>query len=192
MKPVAAQSAPQVSNIVTPKNVTTNEVKKEIKPVIETPKQPKITIKGLPKLAHSISTKLDSAPITMPIEHEKDRILSEEEFKKYWNQTLDELVKTMPELKSLFNGVNIVWGENNEFELEASNGYFEIEFKKYKLALLTKLRDNSGVRGLNCKVKIVRAAQSAVIYNPADKYADMLKRNPKLVELRKLFTSLDY
>ena len=109
--------------------------------------QPKIEIKGLPKLAHSISiNKLNPTTYVSTASEEKERILNQEEFDKYWNQTLKELEPHMPELISLLSNVKITMGEENKFEIEAYNSFFESEFKKYKVALLSKLRDNSGVK----------------------------------------------
>ena len=54
------------------------------------------------------------------------------------------------------------------------------------------LRKKCSMPMLDAKVNPLFVAQDEVIYSPTDKYNAMLKQNPKLLELRKLFPQIDY
>ena len=45
---------------------------------------------------------------------------------------------------------------------------------------------------LECKVNPRFVEKEDVLYSPIDKYNAMLKVNPSLVELRKIFPQIDY
>ena len=83
-------------------------------------------------------------------------------------------------------------GEHNRIEIDAQSTYFHDEFKPHRIDVMELLRKKSGMPMLECKVNPLYIEKDEVIYSPQDKYKAMMKINPKLVELRKMFPQIDY
>lgn len=76
--------------------------------------------------------------------------------------------------------------------IKAANNQFATNFKPYQVKVLDWLRRRTGIQNLTCRVDVVSVQHDTLIYIPDDKYTEMVKQNPSLAELRKLFPDLDY
>jgi len=114
--------------------------------------------------------------------------LTQEDLDRYWQDAADEL-----DLKVLMEKGKPRLGERNGcIEIDAQTTYFHDEFKPHRIEVMELLRKKSGMPMLECKVNPLYIEKDEVVYSPQDKYNAMLKANPHLVELRKIFPQIDY
>lgn len=146
------------------------------------------------RLVGSVSSKVQSDPKrTFRLDNQQeDKKLNQEEFDKYWNELMSSSEPLFAEMAASLKNYHPVVNENGDFVLEVPNSYMEAEFRKYKVQLLTLLRDRSGARSMNCVVNVVHKEVETKAYQPEEKYQKMLERNNKLADLRSVFPTIDY
>lgn len=114
--------------------------------------------------------------------------LTQEDLERYWNEIAEEL-----ELTELMKDGAVKLGEQHgTIEVDAQTTYFHEDFKPHKIEVLEALRRKSGMKMLECKVNQLFVGKEEVIYSPDEKYKSMLESNPTLLQLRKLFPTIDY
>lgn len=114
--------------------------------------------------------------------------LTQEDLERYWNEIAEEL-----ELTELMKDGAVKLGEQHgTIEVDAQTTYFHEDFKPHKIEVLEALRRKSGMKMLECKVNQLFVGKEEVIYSPDEKYKAMLESNPTLLQLRKLFPTIDY
>ena len=114
--------------------------------------------------------------------------LTQEDLERYWREVGEEL-----NLAALLSKATVRLGEQpGRIEIDAQTTYFHDDFKPHKIDVIERLRKKSSMPMLDAKVNPKFVESEEVIYSPNDKYNAMLKINPKLIELRKLFPSIDY
>lgn len=82
--------------------------------------------------------------------------------------------------------------EHSHILLHAQTTLFSNDFKPHKMDVVQWLREQTGLRMLDCSVKVRYVEKDALPYSPDDKYQYMLKQNPNLAMLRQLFPQIDY
>lgn len=114
--------------------------------------------------------------------------LTQEDLERYWREVGEEL-----DLAMLLSKATVRMGEQvGRIEIDAQTTYFHDDFKPHKIDVIVLLRKKSSMPMLDAKVNPKFVESGEVIYSPNDKYNAMLKINPKLMELRKLFPTIDY
>lgn len=114
--------------------------------------------------------------------------LTQEDLTRYWQEVAVELG-----LEELMAQAEVKLGEHpGRIEINAQTVGFSDEFKPHRINVMEALRRRTSMPMLDCKVNPLFIAKDEVIYTPSDKYNAMLARNPKLLELRKLFPQIDY
>ena len=116
------------------------------------------------------------------------RPLTQEDLEHYWQEAGEEL-----DLANLLSKATVRIGERpGTIEIDAQTTYFHEDFKPHKIDVLQVLRKKTLMPMLDAKVNQKFVDQEELIYSPQDKYNAMLKQNPHLIELRKLFPQIDY
>ena len=116
------------------------------------------------------------------------RPLTQEDLERYWQEAGEEL-----DLANLLSKATVRIGERpGTIEIDAQTTYFHEDFKPHKIDVLEVLRKKTSMPMLDAKVNQKFVDQEELIYSPQDKYNAMLKQNPQLIELRKLFPQIDY
>ena len=114
--------------------------------------------------------------------------LTQEDLERYWREAGEEL-----DLAALLSKATVRLGEQpGRIEIDAQTTYFHDDFKPHRIDVIERLRKKCSMPMLDVKVNPKFVESEEVIYSPNDKYNAMLKINPKLMELRKLFPSIDY
>ncbi len=114
--------------------------------------------------------------------------LTQEDLECYWQEAGEEL-----NLANLLSKATVRLGERpGTIEIDAQTTYFHEDFKPHKIEVLELLRKKSAMPMLDAKVNQKFVEQAELIYSPQDKYNAMLKQNPQLLALRKLFPQIDY
>lgn len=114
--------------------------------------------------------------------------LTLEDLQRYWNETAAELG-----LSDLMKqGLPHLADHLGQIEIDAQTTWFTDEFKPHRIDVMEVIRRKCGMPMLECKVNPLFVEKDEIIYTPTEKYNAMLKQNPKLLELRKLFPQIDY
>lgn len=114
--------------------------------------------------------------------------LTQEDLERYWQETAREL-----RLEDLLSQAKVRLGEHmGRITIDAQTTWFSDEFKPHKISVMESLRKKTGMPMLEAKVNPMYVSQEEVLYSPADKYNAMLKTNPNLIGMRKLFPQIDY
>lgn len=113
--------------------------------------------------------------------------LTQSDLERYWNETAEELG-----LVDLMKNATPKLGEGvGKIEVDAETTWFYDDFKPHKIDVMELLRKKTGMPLLDCKVNPLFVEKGKKIYSATDKYAEMLKRNPRLASLRQLFPEID-
>ena len=114
--------------------------------------------------------------------------LTQEDLERYWKEAGEELG-----LQELLGYATVKMGERpGLIEIDAKSVSFHDEFKPHRIEVMEALRKRAGMPMLNCKVNPMFIEKDDVLYSPSDKYYAMVKQNPRLIALRKLFPIIDY
>ena len=133
-------------------------------------------------------SQLPSVKPARPVLQEEVKPLTQEDLDRYWTEIADEL-----NLQLLMEkGKPRLSDHNGCIEIDAQTTYFHEDFKPRRIEVMQLLRKKCGMPMLECKVNPLYIEKDEVIYSPNDKYNAMLKTNPRLVELRKIFPQIDY
>lgn len=113
--------------------------------------------------------------------------LTENALQQYWNETAEEL-----QLQELMQQAEVHLSDQiGHIEIIATSVTFHEDFKPHRIDIMEGLRRRSHMPMLDCNVKPLFVTKDALPYTPNEKYLDMLKKNPQLENLRKLFPQID-
>lgn len=113
--------------------------------------------------------------------------LTQERLNAVWKQMTEAL-----HLEELLGKREVVVHDEKHFSIIATNSYFEVEFKPHQVEVLEYLRKELDNTAINCNIVVKAQVLESRAYNPREKYEAMLKRNPQLEGLHKLFPEIDY
>ena len=156
-----------------------NEVKSEEREV----KSVKGGLMGGISIAHLPQVKVQAPRLQGDV-----KPLTQEDLERYWRETAEELGLVL----LMEKGVPRLGEHSGRIEIDAQTVYFHEEFKEHRIDVMESLRRRTGMPMLECKVNPRFVEKEDVLYSPIDKYNAMLKVNPSLVELRKIFPQIDY
>lgn len=159
-------------------------VKEGEKPTATQPRQQRTSL-----LAGALSIgSVKPVQVVVPRLQAEVKELTQEDLARYWQEAAAELG-----LEELMAQAEVKLGEHpGRIEIDAQTVGFNDDFKPHRINVMEALRRRTGMPMLDCKVNPLFIAKDEVIYSPNDKYNAMLSRNPKLLELRKLFPQIDY
>ena len=81
---------------------------------------------------------------------------------------------------------------NNLFTIQVPNLYFDSLLKNYQTEILGYLREATNNEVLNYKAVVVVEHVERKAYMPREKFEEMVKVNPSMLTLRKLFPDIDF
>ena len=114
--------------------------------------------------------------------------LTQEVLERYWQEAAEEL-----NLANLMEKATVRPGERpGTIEIDAQTTWFHEDFKPHKTEVMELLRKKTAMPMLEGKVNQKFMEEKEVLYSPTEKYNAMMKQNPSLIELRKLFPQIDY
>lgn len=142
----------------------------------------------IPTLTRSISIKPSAARPTASIPSEVKE-LTQEILENYWREVYE--ASDDAKLRLLMENKSLELREHGLFYIIADNSLFETEFKPYLVQVLQQLRHKTQMPLLNCKVIVHLPEKQAMLYNANEKYAELLRRNPNLANMRELFQEID-
>lgn len=125
-------------------------------------------------------------------------LLTEETLKEIWEEMLSEdkekAIDDTEKIRDILSGskATVSEEERDVIELTMPGSYSEASIKPYMSQIMTYLRNRTGNPLLQMKTKVVKEDRERKIYGPKATYAEMLKINPRLEELHKIFGTLDY
>ena len=109
-----------------------------------------------------------------------------------WQQTVEHF-KDDATLHDMLADKKVELKNNNLFNILVNNLYFDTVLKPYQVKILSFLRQQTHNEQLQYKLVLnVDEKQEKVIYQPREKFEEMLKRNPAMLELRKIFQNIDF
>lgn len=129
------------------------------------------------------NVKVAEAPLQAEV-----RPLTQEDLERYWKEVGEELG-----LAEMMKNATVSVSEHvGRIDVEAKTTYFADEFKPHRIEVLEALRKKSGMRLLDCKVIPMFVEHESKAYSPDEKYNVMLKVNPALAAMRRIFPEIDY
>lgn len=128
---------------------------------------------------------LELKPKREPIE------LTQEVLEKLWADCA-ESQRGDEKCHAAMRGRKLLLKDQNNFDIILSNLYQEEELAPYKTRILTALREASGHEFLQWRAIVAKQQTERVAYQPREKYEAMLKANPAMADMRKLFPDIDY
>ncbi len=140
-------------------------------------------------LAGAISiSSIQRVKVETPKLEAETRPLTQEELERCWQEAGEELG-----LRDLTGAAKVRMGERPGLvEIDAQTVSFHEEFKPHRIDVMEALRRRTGMPMLSCKVNPMFVEKDDVLYKPVDKYNAMVKQNPQLATLRRLFPIIDY
>ena len=81
---------------------------------------------------------------------------------------------------------------NNLFTIQVPNLYFDSLFRNYQTEILGFLREKTSNEALNYKAVVVVEQVERKAYMPREKFEAMVKVNPSMLTLRKIFPDIDF
>lgn len=138
-------------------------------------------------LVGSISLKPSEPIVATPHIQVEVKPLTQEDLERYWTEAGLELG-----ISDLLRCASVKLGEQNHtFEVVAETTYFDDEFKPHKMNVLEKMRKQTGMQMLDCKVIPLYISKDALPYSADDKYKVMFEHNHKIADLAKIFPNID-
>ena len=171
------------------------------KPKVETPeadepqvKAPEVnTMGGIPHRRFSsisISVEQETGPIRS-LESREAEVLTQERLEELWKE-LCEHSKDNEKLYELICDKKVELKNNNLFTIQVPNLYFDSLLKNYQTEILGYLREATNNEVLNYKAVVVVEHVERKAYMPREKFEEMVKVNPSMLTLRKLFPDIDF
>lgn len=118
-------------------------------------------------------------------------MLTQERLEQLWKE-LVERSKGDEKLYELLADKKVELKNNNLFTIQVANLYFESVLRNYQSRILGFLREKTGNESLNYKVVVLVEHTEHKAYLPNEKFAELLKQNPAMLSLRKLFPDIDF
>ncbi len=124
--------------------------------------------------------------------HREAEQLTQQRLEELWAQ-LAAHFKDDAVLYDLVADKKVELNNNNSFFILVSNLYLDTVLKPHQMKILTYLRQQTCNEQLQYKLKLDGSEkQERVIYQPRDKFEEMAKKNPAMLELRKIFPNIDF
>ena len=118
-------------------------------------------------------------------------MLTQERLEQLWKE-LVERSKDDEKLYELLADKKVELKNNNLFTIQVANLYFDSLFKNYQTEILGFLREKTNNEALLFKVVVVVEHMERKAYMPREKFEEMVKVNPSMLTLRKLFPDIDF
>lgn len=125
------------------------------------------------------------------LEHRTVEKLTQERLEELWNE-LVEKSKNDDKLYNLLADKKVELKNNNLFSIQVPNIYFDSLLKEYQTQILGFLREATGNESLQYKATVVTEYVEKKAYMPREKFDELLKINPAILSLRKLFPDIDF
>lgn len=125
------------------------------------------------------------------LEHRAVEKLTQERLEELWNE-LVEKSKNDDKLYNLLADKKVELKNNNLFTIQVPNIYFDSLLKEYQTQILGFLREATGNESLQYKATVVTEYVEKKAYMPREKFDELLKINPAILSLRKLFPDIDF
>ena len=125
------------------------------------------------------------------LEHRTVEKLTQERLEELWNE-LVEKSKNDDKLYNLLADKKVELKNNNLFTIQVPNIYFDSLLKEYQTQILGFLREATGNESLQYKATVVTEYVEKKAYMPREKFDELLKINPAILSLRKLFPDIDF
>lgn len=118
--------------------------------------------------------------------------LTQTRLEELWGQLIDHL-KDDPVVHELLADKRVELKNNNLFHIVVNNLYFDTLLKPHQMKILSFLRQQTNNEQLQYKLILDESVkQETVAYQPREKFEEMSKRNPAMLELRKIFQNIDF
>ncbi len=117
--------------------------------------------------------------------------LTQERLEELWKELVNSCSDD-EKLHELIADKKVELKNNNLFTIQVSNLYFESVLRNYQGRILGFLRDKTANESLNYKVVVMVEHVERKAYLPNEKFAEMVKVNPAMLSLRKLFPDIDF
>jgi len=125
-------------------------------------------------------------------QHKEAEQLTQERLEELWGQLIDHF-KDDDVVHELLADKHVELKNNNLFHILVNNLYFDTLLKPHQVKILAFLRQQTNNEQLQYKLILDGSEkQETVVYQPRDKFEDMSKRNPAMLELRKIFQNIDF
>ena len=148
---------------------------------------------GIPQ--HRFTTISINAPTEVKavksLENRTVEQLTQERLEELWNELV---TRNQDDEKfcNLLADKKVELKNNNLFNIQVSNYYFDSQFREYQGRILGFLREMTGNESLRFNVAIVSEHVEHKAYLPREKFDEMVKVNPAMLSLRKLFPDIDF
>jgi hypothetical protein len=116
--------------------------------------------------------------------------LTQERLEEVWAQLIEKIQENK-ELYDLIADKKVELKSNNLFHIQVPNLYLDTQLQKYKMQILEFIRKETGNEQIMFKAVVVTEHVERKAYLPNEKFEEMLKRNPSMLTLRKLFPDID-
>ena len=155
--------------------------------------EPVKTVSGLPHrrfTSFSISDPGEIKPI-VSLEKREAEMLTQEKLEELWKELI-ERSRDDEKLYELLADKKVELKNNNLFAIQVPNIYFDSLLKEYQTQILGFLREATGNESLQYKATVVTEYVEKKAYMPREKFDELLKINPAILSLRKLFPDIDF
>lgn len=138
----------------------------------------------------SISDVQQNKPL-VSLENREMETLTQQRLEDLWNELL---VKYQDDEKfcALLADKKVELKSQNLFTIQVPNLFFDSQFRDYQGRILGFLREMTGNEALQFKVVVVVEQVEKRAYMPREKFDELLKVNPAILSLRKLFPDIDF
>ena len=150
------------------------------------------TLKGIPRtvlLSESINEPHVLPDIKIGVTRVVE-VLTQERLEQLWKQLADKH-RDNAALLSLIEDKRVELIDNNTFAVWVPNIVLENDLRKYQDLILSFLREQTGNEVLQYRVQVKMQKREIKPFSAQEKYDYMLKRNPDMAKLRKLFPDID-
>lgn len=150
-------------------------------------------VAGIPQ--HRFTTISINAPTAVhqvkSLEHRSVEQLTQERLEELWNELI---ARNQDDEKfcSLLADKKVELKNNNLFNILVPNFFFDSQFRDCQGRILGFLREMTGNESLQFNVAVVVEHVEHKAYLPREKFDEMVKVNPAILSLRKLFPDIDF
>ena len=117
--------------------------------------------------------------------------LTQESLEALWKE-MAESFKDDAKLYELVADKRVELKNNNLFHIEVPNLFFDSQLKAHQTRILGFLREKTGNEALLFKAVVVVEQVERRAYLPNEKFDELVKVNPAILSLRKLFPDIDF
>ena len=186
----AAKTMPEKASAVTATPHTVQE------PVAQPAEQPKVDTPskvGIPQRRFT-GISINEVQGPMQFKNLESRVveqLTQERLEELWNELI---MRNQDDDKfcNLLADKKVELKNNNLFTIQVPNLYFDSLFRDCQKRILGFLRESTGNDMLQFKVVVAVEHVEHKAYLPREKFEELVKVNPALLSLRKLFPDIDF